>query len=63
MFIRNYLPKLLFNSDLIYKHKFTKSGFSGTHFSGGLSYHFFIFLNASFVKTIDTKHVFIVFFF
>ncbi|WP_375616341.1 autotransporter outer membrane beta-barrel domain-containing protein [Bartonella sp. AP58NXGY] len=27
-------------NDLIYQHKFTKSGFSGTHFSGGLSYHF-----------------------
>ncbi|UNF51600.1 autotransporter outer membrane beta-barrel domain-containing protein [Bartonella krasnovii] len=32
--------KITFHSDLIYKHKFTKSGFSGTHFSGGLSYHF-----------------------
>ncbi|EJF82321.1 outer membrane autotransporter barrel domain-containing protein, partial [Bartonella elizabethae Re6043vi] len=33
-------PKITFHSDLIYKHKFTKAGFSGTHFSGGLSYHF-----------------------
>lgn len=32
--------KITFHSDLIYKHKFTKSGFSGTRFSGGLSYHF-----------------------
>ncbi len=32
--------KITFHSDLIYKHKFTKDGFSGTHFSGGLSYHF-----------------------
>ncbi|WP_273789422.1 autotransporter outer membrane beta-barrel domain-containing protein [Bartonella sp. ML70XJBT] len=32
--------KITFHSDLIYKHKFTKSGFSGMHFSGGLSYHF-----------------------
>ncbi|WP_210234973.1 autotransporter outer membrane beta-barrel domain-containing protein [Bartonella mastomydis] len=33
-------PQITFHSDLIYKHKFTKAGFSGTHFSGGLSYHF-----------------------
>ncbi|WP_273788240.1 autotransporter outer membrane beta-barrel domain-containing protein [Bartonella grahamii] len=33
-------PKIIFHSDLIYQHKFTNSGFSGTHFSGGLSYHF-----------------------
>ncbi|WP_273758646.1 autotransporter outer membrane beta-barrel domain-containing protein [Bartonella sp. AU55XJBT] len=33
-------PKMTFHSDLIYKHKFTKAGFSGTRFSGGLSYHF-----------------------
>ncbi|WP_330167976.1 autotransporter outer membrane beta-barrel domain-containing protein [Bartonella grahamii] len=33
-------PKIIFHSDMIYQHKFTKSGFSGTHFSGGLSYHF-----------------------
>ncbi|WP_439330025.1 hypothetical protein [Bartonella gabonensis] len=32
--------KIIFHSDLIYKHKFTKAGFEGTHFSGGLSYHF-----------------------
>ncbi|WP_273719117.1 MULTISPECIES: autotransporter outer membrane beta-barrel domain-containing protein [Bartonella] len=32
--------KITFHSDLIYQHKFTKAGFSGTHFSGGLSYHF-----------------------
>ncbi|WP_375664602.1 autotransporter outer membrane beta-barrel domain-containing protein [Bartonella sp. CL162QHHD] len=33
-------PKIIFHSDLIYQHKFTNAGFSGTHFSGGLSYHF-----------------------
>ncbi|WP_375612398.1 autotransporter outer membrane beta-barrel domain-containing protein [Bartonella sp. AA9NXGY] len=33
-------PKIIFHSDLIYQHKFTSDGFSGTHFSGGLSYHF-----------------------
>lgn len=33
-------PKITFHSDLLYKHKFTKDGFSGTHFSGGFSYHF-----------------------
>ncbi|WP_375642320.1 MULTISPECIES: autotransporter outer membrane beta-barrel domain-containing protein [unclassified Bartonella] len=33
-------PKIIFHSDLIYQHKFTNTGFSGTHFSGGLSYHF-----------------------
>ncbi|OPB34893.1 autotransporter outer membrane beta-barrel domain-containing protein [Bartonella taylorii] len=33
-------PKVTFHSDLIYQHKLTKAGFSGTHFSGGLSYHF-----------------------
>ncbi len=33
-------PKITFHSDLIYKHKFKKADFSGTHFSGGLSYHF-----------------------
>ncbi|WP_455478063.1 autotransporter outer membrane beta-barrel domain-containing protein [Bartonella sp. B10] len=27
-------------SDLIYEHKLTKAGFSGTSFSGGLRYHF-----------------------
>ncbi|WP_375661226.1 autotransporter outer membrane beta-barrel domain-containing protein [Bartonella sp. CM86QHHN] len=32
--------KIIFHSDLIYQHKFTSDGFSGTHFSGGLSYHF-----------------------
>ncbi|WP_375608577.1 MULTISPECIES: autotransporter outer membrane beta-barrel domain-containing protein [unclassified Bartonella] len=32
--------KLSLYNDLIYQHKFTKAGFSGTHFSGGLSYHF-----------------------
>ncbi len=33
-------PKVTFHSDLIYQHKFTKAGFLGTRFSGGLSYHF-----------------------
>lgn len=33
-------PKIIFHSDLIYQHKFTSDGFSGTHFSGGLSYRF-----------------------
>ncbi|WP_375636994.1 autotransporter outer membrane beta-barrel domain-containing protein [Bartonella sp. AP152HLJHH] len=33
-------PKIIFHSDLIYQHKFTSDGFSGTHFSGGLRYHF-----------------------
>ncbi|PIT68878.1 hypothetical protein CER18_05375 [Bartonella tribocorum] len=32
--------KITFHSDLIYQRKFTKAGFSGMHFSGGLSYHF-----------------------
>ncbi|EJF84942.1 autotransporter outer membrane beta-barrel domain-containing protein, partial [Bartonella rattimassiliensis] len=33
-------PKIILHTDLIYQHKFTDAGFSGTHFSGGLSYHF-----------------------
>lgn len=32
--------KFTFYSDLIYPHKLTKTGFSGTYFSGGLKYHF-----------------------
>ncbi|WP_375644080.1 MULTISPECIES: autotransporter outer membrane beta-barrel domain-containing protein [unclassified Bartonella] len=32
--------KLSLYGDLTYQHKFKKVGFSGTHFSGGLSYHF-----------------------
>ncbi|MBX4335193.1 autotransporter outer membrane beta-barrel domain-containing protein [Bartonella raoultii] len=33
-------PKIAFHSDLTYQYKLTKAGFSGTHFSGGLRYHF-----------------------
>ncbi|WP_455481732.1 autotransporter outer membrane beta-barrel domain-containing protein [Bartonella sp. B35(2025)] len=32
--------KLALYGDLIYQHKLTKAGFSGTSFSGGLRYHF-----------------------
>ncbi len=32
--------KFTFHSDLIYQHKLTKAGSSGTHVSGGLKYHF-----------------------
>ncbi|WP_455478062.1 autotransporter outer membrane beta-barrel domain-containing protein [Bartonella sp. B10] len=33
-------PKFAFYGDLIYQHKLTKAGFSGTSFFGGLRYHF-----------------------
>ncbi|WP_345116658.1 autotransporter outer membrane beta-barrel domain-containing protein [Bartonella jaculi] len=33
-------PKVTLRSDLIYQRKFTKAGFSGVRFSGGLRYHF-----------------------
>ncbi|WP_317993672.1 autotransporter family protein [Bartonella gliris] len=33
-------PKFALHGDLIYQHKLTKAGFSGTSFSGGLRYHF-----------------------
>ncbi|WP_317994039.1 autotransporter family protein [Bartonella gliris] len=33
-------PKVTLQGDLSYQHKFTKAGFSGVRFSGGLRYHF-----------------------
>ncbi|WP_455481733.1 autotransporter outer membrane beta-barrel domain-containing protein [Bartonella sp. B35(2025)] len=33
-------PKFVLYGDLIYQHKITKAGFSGTSFAGGLRYHF-----------------------
>lgn len=32
--------KFALHGDLVYQHKLTKAGFSGTNFSGGLRYHF-----------------------
>lgn len=33
-------PNFAIHGDLVYQHKLTKAGFSGTSFSGGLRYHF-----------------------
>ncbi|WP_455473900.1 autotransporter outer membrane beta-barrel domain-containing protein [Bartonella sp. B30(2025)] len=33
-------PNMTFHSDVVYQRKLAKAGFSGTHFSGGLSYRF-----------------------
>ncbi len=33
-------PKFVLHGDLVYQHKLTKAGFSGTSFSGGLRYNF-----------------------